>query len=151
MGGISAATHLSIAWLTPVSIGLPLLNYEVQLVDFSSDITETIVLNRTLPRTYTRLGLSPGRNYSFAVAARNRIGWSEYVAHSHISAAWHPLPTLTPWATQLMSAYTLARDLASRAVSHPFRSVRLTSSAPYASGILPPSSYRLHLARRPTR
>ena len=74
--GISQASHLTIAWPAVASC-LPIVNYAVLLTDETNQVTEHRWTNST-QRTFAQLGLQPGGNFSFSVAAENSVGLSGF-------------------------------------------------------------------------
>ena len=77
LGGLPTTTTLHIVWHAPYSNGLPLVNYNLTLIDDATNAIDTAIIAHiegVAVYEYTKVGLYPGSIHSFTVAASNALG-----------------------------------------------------------------------------
>ena len=98
---IPRSTLVRLSWTTPGDGGTAIVRHQVRIDGGSwSDIPDSAAGGANA-NSYTRMGLIPGREYTFEVRVWNRVGWS---AASNLVSATPGTPTDPLAPTSLMAA-----------------------------------------------
>lgn len=75
--GVAKATSLDLVWDAPDDGGSPILNYALEMKNYTQTVYTKIAEILAPSTTYTVKNLQPGSKYKFKVAARNKYGYGE--------------------------------------------------------------------------